>query len=578
MKKHHNKISVGNIFGHFSSMIKRSFFYSAVSSNSVSVKDSIILNKVSNIPFKKYFFDPVKGFLTKTIDNSFIVRKLSLFYEFLLTMSLRCYGWCITSFVLMTLLVSFMKNTISENIVLNSAVVLFAVIPMLFSSKNIASSVCESGFLSSVFVKYLHCEKLITYKKRESHGNISGALIVGIFSGFFTLAFTRSEIVFFVSMLIVTAIFMCRPETAALSISLCLPFASRSLMTFLASIALFSYLVKVIRGKRNLYLKLHDIPVLLFLASFLFIPAQNFSWMDIIPFILLYFLFSGMMRKKDLLIKCIKNLFVSTSLYAAYNIASYFWEYRTISFDLFFTDQIRKSSFFTNTAALSVLYACAFIFAFFLLKSKEENKRIVIIGVFLNFIALCFCGAELTALSCIVALITIFLVLSQNKITAVFFSLALIFVAYDFFSAFSNTVNGIYVASDLLIKYKNHFLFGTSNSELIYEAEGIANAGNLWVQLSFWGGLLIMLLVFVLSFIFLRNVSLSHRYNNEIEVKSISVALFSVILVYIISSFGCFSWGDYRVFTLFWILGGLSSAYRRIVENDKLIKSVTKIY
>lgn len=538
--------------------------------NEIKTEDSVIINFAKKIPVQKYFFKPIKSFFSKAIDNSFILKKTISFFEYLLSVSLKCYGWCFITFIAISLLFNVLNHTFSEDIALKSIIFSASLFPVLFFSKSISTVICESGLLSFLFLKLLGCERLILFSKNKSKGSISGSIIVGFIAGFFTLAYARSEILIFSLLLVLTAIFMCSTESAILFISLFFVFCPYKISLYLIFVTLLSYFIKFIRGKRSLYIKLHDFFPLLFVLIYILLSSKNDLTIVALIVPLLYFTFSGIARNEKLILQCISNITLSSGLFAFYNIIIYIIENYLIDFSSIFEKLSSGEMAFSHSASFSIIYLCAFAFSLSMLFYKKAKKRMAFFSMILNLTALYLSGTYFLFFACIFCFVFLIINYFKNKIVVFFSSSAILAISFKLLPLFSNSFNQFKNTVNITPQNFKYVFFGVNESRWIYNAEGVNNAGNLWLQLAFWGGLIFAIYIFISSVVFLRNgLFLYDKFN--LKAKEISIIISCAVISYIAASFMCFSWDDYRSFMLFWILGGLSSSARRICVKEKTV-------
>lgn len=533
----------------------------------VKSKNSVILSFAKKIPIQKYFSKPIKAFFSRAVDNSFFAGKIIAFYEYLLSVSLKCYGWCALTFIAISLFFNALNYTFTEQIALNSIIASISILPTLFYSKSISSVICESGLLSYLFLKLLDCERLIFFSKNKSKGSVSGAIIVGFVLSFFTLAYSRQEIIVFIILLILTAVFMCRPETAVLSIALIFPFLPYSATIYLVFISLISYFVKVLRGKRSIYFNSYDFVPLGFVLLYSFLTVAGKTSFVAILFPLIYYLFSGIVRNESLMIKCVKNITISVTIYAFCNLIIYFFK-NVLALDFRFLCNLVKGTYtFSESEAFTVFYAIAFILLLSMTFYGKIKRRFCFFGLVINALAMYLSDGRYTIIACVFSVAFLFINVLKNKIVVLFFTSALGVVTYRIFSLHSDMLKELENALELIKKYFRYLIFGVDNSNMIFEAEGISNSGSLILDLAFWGGIITVIYVYASMFVFVRNGISSYDTSN-LKTKPISITVSCAVVLYIVASFGCFVWEDYRIFGLIWILGGISSASRRNMQNE----------
>lgn len=217
--------------------------------------------------------------LAEFFENSFIIEKVSGGATYLLGSSFRFYGIAVLTFGVYSVLMFYIKqyafpNAIIDNVSLFFDFVMIAFGLLMMGSKQSIADLVQKGLIPhALLIDILGIpeERLdVVRVKRGGKYNIS--LIVGMLLGVFTLFVPSQYILLGICCLIAIAVIMSYPEIGVLALIAFLPFfgvidLSFNLLNFGIGVVAFSYLSKLIRGKRVFRFSLIDTMMLFLILA-----------------------------------------------------------------------------------------------------------------------------------------------------------------------------------------------------------------------------------------------------------------------------------------------------------------------
>ena len=217
--------------------------------------------------------------LAEFFENSFIIEKVSGGATYLLGSSFRFYGIAVLTFGVYSVLMFYIKqyafpNAIVDNVSLFFDFVMIAFGLLMMGSKQSIADLVQKGLIPhALLIDILGIpeERLdVVRVKRGGKYNIS--LIVGMLLGVFTLFVPSQYILLGICCLIAIAVIMSYPEIGVLALIAFLPFfgvidLSFNLLNFGIGVVAFSYLSKLIRGKRVFRFSLIDTMMLFLILA-----------------------------------------------------------------------------------------------------------------------------------------------------------------------------------------------------------------------------------------------------------------------------------------------------------------------
>ncbi len=547
-------------------------------------------------------------------EESLVIRKLTQFFSWLLSLPIRVYGSFFLTFGAYVILISLIKRfllgnseSFTTNIVCGSCVLLSS-IPLLFSGKSLRRLCGESVMVSTVLVSILGISSE-SFKEEKTHrGGQSAAVVVGIVCGLLT--YFVSPITFLVDFLAVAilAIIFIFPEVGvviSIGLSPFLGILEHSSITvgFMVVITAASYLIKYIRGKRVLHIGITEVAVLAFMSSVLlsaFAPSvanTEESALILVGLMLIYFLIDSLFRYRRWINIGVAVLAAPSTIIAFIGICQHLlglspsgW----LDTQLYGAIDGRAVSLFDNPNVLGVYLAMMFPLSLYLM--MPHNSRSIRFAGTVSSLFIVVCTVFTYSRSAWLGLIVgafIFLISISPKcallaLPAAGGTLLGILAFPDTFGAriinffsFADSANNYRIAVwnsvwDML----GGCIFGGigagdeafSTAYLNFAAPGtesVAHSHSLYLQILLQLGI-VGLIIFALAFFLIlqKSYSSSASNNSEKAMRFISNACVSGAVALLFTGLFDYTWYNRRVFFLFWVLLGLAVASVNVRKDE----------
>ena len=148
----------------------------------------------------------------------------------------------------------------------NGAVLVVLSLPLLFVGKPLVRFMGDSAFFGRIFSD---CIDLDSYTEPKKSAAVGSAIVFGSLSGVLAFFCGEEKILLLLAATVFGLIVLYSPELGVCSAVFAFPFVSKAMLIGIIDLALFSYTVKVLRGKRNFKLSADGIFLLILTASFL---------------------------------------------------------------------------------------------------------------------------------------------------------------------------------------------------------------------------------------------------------------------------------------------------------------------
>ena len=335
---------------------EKSFLCSAVTSSGVN-----------------HFFPKTKTAFARLVEGSGIVGAYRRGINGILCSQVRDLGIFLLSFglfsLISTLLKAFMFDYLSDATELSFicvAAILICAIPMLFSKRSIASKLSESIAFSSLLSGLLGISPLALRTKLTPRAHGAVALALGTVAG--SLSFLLQPVDILTALLLTAAALtvLYSPESGLLLAIILLPFAPYTAVRTVVTASAVSYLLKLLRGKRNIGISAADLCVLLFAAACI-VAFGSEQTAPIVTASVLYLLTVNLLRSSELFEKGVNALgigmFLPTFLAAVSSVCA-------LS-GVTLTDYIPAITFFESDSVALITLASAPVSLFALHRSKR---------------------------------------------------------------------------------------------------------------------------------------------------------------------------------------------------------------
>ncbi len=558
----------------------------------------------------------IREFLSKNFESSFILRGLRGFVCKLAFVPLKTYGSLFLSFGIYTVIVYFIKLMLPimgsadiDNLYVGIGMCIVS-LPAYFSSLTLANAVQRSKITSALFIDafgYREPNFEDKYTKKSSRTGV--AVFLGLSFGILTFVIDPLWVLGGLLGLLVASLVMITPEIGVLLCIFFLPFLSffknpTFALTAVVLMTTFSYVIKIIRGKRIFKLELIDFSVLLFLVMILFsgvitVGGKNSYYAALISCFLMfgYFLIVNLIRTQAWLKRCVVAFATSGTITAVMGIMQYIlglspsgW----IDENYFPNISGRATAVFDNPNYLAAYLALVFpfvLYEFVLAKSKKERWLLFLCCAFVVICAILTWSRGAWLAMLVTALI--FLMIFSKKTMRFFYS-AIIIVPFLPFVLPSNIVSRFTSIGDIADSstmyriytwrgsgnmIKDYFWggigYGTDAFSQVYPMyayagiETAVHSHSLYLQILISMGV-VGILCFALIVLFYSQKCLEYLKHpvskDSFLMTSASLAAFVALLI-----MGMFDyvWYNYRVFFVFWTVMAFGVACVRIGKNEQ---------
>ncbi len=278
------------------------------------------------------FFSKIKTSFARLVESSNIVSVYRRIVNAILCSCTRdagifllCFGlFSLASTLLKILMFDSLGNDLNKNLICVAAMLACA-IPLLFSKKSIAEKLVKSAAFRTVFSDLLGVSQLALRSKLTPKPHSAIALAVGTLAGTLSFIFEPLDILSALLIAILACMVLYSPESGMLISLIMMSFAPYTHLEIVLIASAVSYLLKLMRGKRNITLTAADIFVILFSVAAVCSFGLG-STLSVVMLCGIYILIINLFRNLDLLEKGIGalsvGLFISSIVTSAVYVAS----------------------------------------------------------------------------------------------------------------------------------------------------------------------------------------------------------------------------------------------------------------
>ena len=294
--ENNEKLKRGRLFNAFSTSIiihliccltnfvydsfKNGFFgkiFSAYSVEEGAYQESFLKNYFGRYDSPVKYGRKIRAHFSKAFDSSFILDQLRKLSKGLLSTSLKLYGNFLMSFGLYSILVFFVRElvpglTVPDNQFLAiGAIAVLISLPLLVSKVSLAKAVGCGRITHLLFVEAFGFKDEdfdIPIKKSKRKANL--AILLGMILGLSTFVINPMYFPIAILAIVLFVIVLSSPEIGVIFTIFIIPFCSffsapSLVLSILVAISVFSYLIKLFRGKRILKIELIDLILIFFM-------------------------------------------------------------------------------------------------------------------------------------------------------------------------------------------------------------------------------------------------------------------------------------------------------------------------
>ena len=564
---------------------------------------SVFVQKLRSLSNKRvfHFARKLKRYTAQTYERSFFLNWLKDLSMQFLRARVNTFGLFFFSYGFYLIVIQLIReySVLPGSFLLREAIVgcicLGSGFCMFFSKRSLADALYDSMFLKWILFDCLGFPmlELAEAAQDEVKNGFSMSFILGMLFGFLSIFIEPLLIFFAVIMFALLFTVFSSPESGIVMVFFVLPFAGTVQLCAFICLIFFSYLLKLICGRRLLRFHLIDFVVLAFLGFlisggiFTVDESSFLKMLLMVCFMGMYFVIKNVISSPAMVRRCLYAIVCSSGFVAIYGIyQNYFGILSTKWQDMEMFSEIkgRVVSMFENPNVLGEFLILLFPITLALMAtSKRSYERFFLFAVALmDCWCLVFTWSRGAWLGCIVSTALFLCVSSKYFFTAGLLSLpwAAVFL---FSKSDSMVLTRLTSFSDSSVSYRVsiwrgvlHMLedvgpygigIGEGAFTKIYPAYSLAgieaapHAHNLYLQIAVELGFFALAIFLVFIFLFAQfSFSFCKTAMNRSN-KLLCLGIFSGVLALRVQGMTDYVWYNYRIFLLFWMLVGLGVAH-----------------
>lgn len=200
---------------------------------------------------------PAKRFVSKSVDESRIVRAVQNAFLRLLDVSTRFYGvlfvaFGVTSALAVLIKYYFLRGEFALRELFFSLAFAFVSLPLLFSKKRAADTLKENAVTSRLIFGFFGVRSVTYDREGEALKRGTAAVLAGIGGGVISYWVKPYYTALFVLAIFIAYTVICIPENGVTLIFLLIPFVPGVFLRGLVIFVCVAFLLKYVRGKRTL--------------------------------------------------------------------------------------------------------------------------------------------------------------------------------------------------------------------------------------------------------------------------------------------------------------------------------------
>lgn len=476
---------------------------------------------------------------------------------------------------------------------------------MFFSKRSLANAVYDSTFLRWILIDCLGFPmlELAEAAQDEVKTGFSMSFIFGMLFGFLSIFIEPLLIFFAVIVFAVLFTVFSSPESGVVMVFFALPFARTVQLCAFICLIFFSYLLKLICGRRLLRFHLIDFLMLAFLGFvisggiFTVDDSSFLKMLLMVCFMGMYFVIKNVITSPAMVKRCLYALVCSSGFVAIYGIyQNYFGILSTTWQDMEMFSEIkgRVVSMFENPNVLGefliLLFPCTLAL---MATSKRSYERFFLFALALmDCWCLVFTWSRGAWIGCVISTVLFLCVSSKYFFTAGLLSLpwAAVFLSLKGKSVVLTRLTSF---SDSSVSYRvsiwrgvRHMLedvglygigIGEGAFKKIYPAYSLAgieaapHAHNLYLQIAVELGVFALAIFLIFIFLYAQFSFSFCKTAMSRSNKLICLGIFSGVFALLLQGMTDYVWYNYRIFLLFWMLVGLGFAHvyaARMTEEE----------
>ena len=466
---------------------------------------------------------------------------------------------------------------------------------MLFSTKSLAGAVYESRFLRWILFDCLGIPdtNLAEAAKLEAKNGLNLTFILAMLFGFLSMFIEPLLIFFAVILFALLFILFSYPESFVVVVFFAVPFVSTLQLCAFICMIFFSYILKLICGRRIFRFHMIDVAIIGFLAFLVFggvvaVSGDGFPRMLLmVCFMGMYFVIKNIISSPAMVKRCLYALVYSAFFVSVYGIyQNYFGVLSTEWQDMavFFEIKGRVVSFFENPNVLGEFLILIFpiTIALMVTSNRSYERFFMFMAATLNCWCLVFTWSRGAWIGCIAATVLFLFVSGKHFFTTGLLSLPWIGTFFylkndtlvlkrltDFTDSSTSYRVGIW--KGVLRMLEDFWVCGIGVGEEafrniypMYALTGVEvapHAHNLYLQIVVELGIFALIVFFAFVFLYAQFSFSFCKSAMSRSNRTICLGIFCGILAILIQGLTDYVWYNYRIFLLFWMIVGLGVAH-----------------
>ena len=564
---------------------------------------------------------PLKRFFNRAFAESFLLNAVRRFMHSLLSCPMRSYGVLGFSFGIYTVLAYFiMRYALSlesfavTNLYVGIGVILVS-IPALASRLPLNEAIFRSGFVSFILFRCLGLqpEKMVSSGKSAPRSSIF--FILGMIIGALTVFLDPLYFILAACGILVMYTLLCRPEVGVLLIIALLPFLPTMYLAALIIVVFCCWFLKYIQGRRTFKLRKLDIII----AAFMFIllggglisVSPGASLKPALLYICLmlgYFLVVNLIKTLEWAYRCVGAAVISAFGVAALGIYENFFGTASLNWidqTMFEEIEGRVVSTFANPNVLAeyLIMVLPFSASVFFFTKKPGLRLGSLIAFCVTALCLVYTWSRGAWLGFLIGAVIFFIIYSRRSMVFMFFCvLAVPFLPLVLPSSVvsrflsignlkdSSTAYRVNIWKGCINMIKDYFFEGIGVGQEAFRAvypkyslsgiEAAPHAHNLYLQIVLQIGIVGLIVFIGVIFLFLRSNLTFFRDESAAMRPSrlLTAAGFCGIAAVLVQGMTDYIWYNYRIFCMFWLVLGITTALRRCAAAEKTFKAPEEPY
>ncbi len=254
-----------------------------------------------------WLFSAIRRAFAGSVESSAVVRFYRAVIKALFAASVKSFGvffisaglYSLLAYTIRIYMVGGVARTQADAVVITLMVLVSAF--LFFSKKSLGNKIGESAIFT-FFLNLFGINRLAIDSDASPVNHFPAAFFAGLAYGVAGFFFSPVRVLFYIMSAAVLLLILYSPESGLLITLTAIPFGNEGKLYLILFATLISYILKLLRGKRNLTFKSEDLPAVFF--AFIFIIA--FPHADVRKLIMLvssYFIASNLMRNTSFLKK-----------------------------------------------------------------------------------------------------------------------------------------------------------------------------------------------------------------------------------------------------------------------------------